>query len=469
MQESEKEFVLDEWLIYPEKSMIKRNDELIHLEPKIMEVLVYLIKNANRVISREELTEKVWQSNFASDEVITRAISVLRKKLDDTGKVHRFVKTIPKHGYVLEYSDQIEAHVLPAFEIESDVSDVEPTINKLIRPMWALTIAAVAIVTLVAVLAANLFNNREHQKSDQIYLKVDEFVALDSLPSSEMVARVLSEQLITTLSNSDYAKISIQTDSIVDIVNDVDFIINGGVKELESEYHVNLHFIDGNSGDVLWSQSFAGDKKMWHQLVNNISKTIDYFISVAYKDNLDLKQLSLKNLQAAILIHQARELRFIDEQSNFDLSINILQNAHISYPNEKQVIMELALAYLKEKGSYSSSKHLLLVKQLLDQAEQAKYKKGIYWLVKALYQKANKEISIKQAIVLIEKNRLIEPDNVELLAILARLYHINGQDSKAMTLFSNALAIEPDFSFAIYQRAKLLSIKNKETPKLTTN
>ena len=61
MTEPGVEFILDDWLIYPEKSTIKRDDQLIHLEPKIMEVLVYLIKNANRVISREELTEQVLQ------------------------------------------------------------------------------------------------------------------------------------------------------------------------------------------------------------------------------------------------------------------------------------------------------------------------------------------------------------------------------------------------------------------------
>ncbi|WNC70210.1 FlgO family outer membrane protein [Thalassotalea nanhaiensis] len=469
MKESDKEFVLDEWFIYPEKSTIKRNDELIHLEPKIMEVLVYLIQNANRVVSREELTEKVWQSKFASDEVITRAISVLRKKLDDTGKVHRFIKTIPKHGYVLEYSNHIEAHVLPPFEIESEPNGIAPTINKLINPMWALIIAVAAIVMLVTVLAVNLFDNRAHQESDKIYIKVDDFEALDNLSSSEMVARVLSEQLITTLSNSEFAKISMQTESIVEIVNEVDFIINGGVKELEHEYHVNLHFVDGNSGDVLWSQSFAGDKKMWHQLVNNISKTIDYFISVAYKDNLNLKKLSLRNLQAAILIHQARELRFTEEKDSLDLSINILQNAHVSYPNEKQIMMELALAYFKNKDGYSSVEHLQLVKQLLERAEQAKYKKGIYWLVKALYQKINKEINIKQAIVLIEKNRLSEPKNIELLAILASFYQANGQYAEAMTLFSNVLAQEPNFSFALSHRAKIVSAKNKQTPKLMTN
>lgn len=459
MLESEKEFVLDEWLIYPEKSTMKRDDEHIHLEPKIMEVLVYLIKNANRVISREELTEKVWQSNFASDEVITRAISVLRKKLDDTGKVHRFIKTIPKHGYVLEYSEHIEAHVLPPFEIDDETKGIEPRINKMISPMWALIIAVIAILTLVAVLTTKLFTVQTTE-SKPIHLKIDNFVALDKLPSSEMVARVLSEQLITTLSNSESTKVSMDTGSIVDTVSDVEFIISGGVREINKDYHVNLHFIDGSSGDVLWSQSFAGDKKAWHQLVNNISKTIDYFISVAYKDKLDLKQLSLKNLQAAILVHQARELRFIDELNNFDLSIDILQNASVSYPDEKQILMELALAYLRNNGDSSYPQRLPIVHKLLEQVEKVKYRKGVYWLVKALYLKAVNDIDNKQAIELIEKNRLLEPNNVELLTILGTFYRVSDQDDLAMNLFSNALAIEPDFSLAVFQQAKLLSSQN---------
>ena len=110
--------------------------------------------------------------------------------------------------------------------------------------------------------------------------------------------------------------------------------------------------------------------------------------------------------------------------NNFELSINILQNAMLSFPNEKKILMELAISYLRSNDEFSTPERRTDVKKLIDQAEQANYSSGLYWLVKALYEKANKNIDNEQAIVLIERNRQIEPDNVELLTILGTLHTI---------------------------------------------
>lgn len=455
------EFILDDWLIYPEKSTIKRDDELIHLEPKIMEVLVYLIKNANRVISREELTEQVWQSRFASDEVITRAISVLRKKLGDTGKVHRFIKTVPKHGYVLEFSvTAIETPLPNSNEAMLDHS-FKSKIQHLITPRVAITIVLVAILVIIFVplIFVKFYTVTKIQAEQKIHLKVDDFVASDNLASSSMVARVLSEQLITTLSNSDVVKVNMKTDTQNIAVNKKNaYMLGGGVKELNNEYHVNLHFIDEQSGNVLWSQSFAGDKDSWHALVNNISQTILYFITVAHKDNLDLKTLSLKSLQAAILIHQARELRLDGSPENFKISVNILQNALLTYPEEPLLIQELALSYFREMNVIGSRSHLEQIKNLLLRAEQQNNFAGVYWIVKALYQLHTNEINLDTAITYGKKSLQDNASNVEVMAILGSFYRYNKEIAKAKEQFNDAYQRAPSFSFVVYQLATMASI-----------
>ncbi len=458
MNEPDVKYYLDGWHIYPEKLAIERDNQLVHLEPKIMEVLVYILKNANRVVSREELTEEVWQTRFASDEVITRAISVLRKKLNDTGKVHKLIKTIPKHGYVLEWLEPLtETAVDASIEDHPAVNGIEPMINRLISPMVAIIIAVTSIAIVISVLGLQFFSERKHA-NQQINIQIDDFVASDNLTTSAMVARVLSEQLITTLSNSESVKISINHDISSKITNNIaGYIIGGGVKEVNSEYHVNLHFINANSGDVLWSQSFAGEKENWHLLINNISSTILYFIGVAYEEKLDLSQLSLKNLQAAILIHQARELRNDGSPDNFKIAINLLQNALLTYPDEEKIIYELALSYFRSMSLFGSENTFAQVQALLRQAEQQNNHQGLYWLIKALVELQENNITLAEAIALAEKSETENSNNSEVIGLLGHLYLRNNQLVKAEQQFNRAFQLNSDFSYAVYQLAILKS------------
>ncbi|WP_371372345.1 transcriptional regulator [Thalassotalea aquiviva] len=118
MSSKSKIYIFDGWQIDPQLSEITKQGVHSQLEPKIMKVLVYLIHHANQVVSREELIESVWETRYASDDVITRAISILRKELAQHKKkdLKKYIKTIPKHGYTLEWTEPI------------DVMDVEPTV-----------------------------------------------------------------------------------------------------------------------------------------------------------------------------------------------------------------------------------------------------------------------------------------------------------------------------------------------------
>ena len=77
---------------------IKLNDEVMELTHKEYQLLVYLIENQQRVISREELLNSIWGYDFIGE---SRALDVhiraLRKKLNDDGE--RYIKTIRSVGY----------------------------------------------------------------------------------------------------------------------------------------------------------------------------------------------------------------------------------------------------------------------------------------------------------------------------------------------------------------------------------
>ena len=73
----------------------------IRLEPKVMQVLVLLAAHAGQVVAKERLIHTVWPDTFVTDDVLTRAISELRRVFGDDAKESRFIQTIPKSGYRL--------------------------------------------------------------------------------------------------------------------------------------------------------------------------------------------------------------------------------------------------------------------------------------------------------------------------------------------------------------------------------
>src|SRR5947209_8442213 len=94
------EFQIGEWVISPKLNSFQKNGQTVHLEPKVMQVLVCLAQ-ARDVVSKEKLMRTVWADTFVTDDVLTRSISELRKIFADSPKDPRYIQTIPKGGYRL--------------------------------------------------------------------------------------------------------------------------------------------------------------------------------------------------------------------------------------------------------------------------------------------------------------------------------------------------------------------------------
>lgn len=94
-------FQIAEWQVEPEINCLRKEEEVYHLEPKVMQVLVQLASHPKEVLSKERLIQAVWPDTFVSDDVLTRCISVLRKVMDDDPHAPKFIQTIPKAGYRL--------------------------------------------------------------------------------------------------------------------------------------------------------------------------------------------------------------------------------------------------------------------------------------------------------------------------------------------------------------------------------
>src|SRR5215471_21450455 len=77
-----------------------KGDRAVHLEPKAIEVLVFLIENRGRLIAKQELLDAVWKEAFVTENAMTRVIAQLRKALGDDARQSRYIRTMQTHGYL---------------------------------------------------------------------------------------------------------------------------------------------------------------------------------------------------------------------------------------------------------------------------------------------------------------------------------------------------------------------------------
>ena len=79
-------FRVGEWQVAPPLNLLVRGEEQVRLEPRVMDVLVYLAERAGEVVSKEELIEHVWKGRYTTDDVLSVAIYSLRKALGDDAR-----------------------------------------------------------------------------------------------------------------------------------------------------------------------------------------------------------------------------------------------------------------------------------------------------------------------------------------------------------------------------------------------
>jgi DNA-binding winged helix-turn-helix (wHTH) protein len=84
----------------PDACEIYREGQLEHLQPQVRNVLMCLVRHHGEVVIKDVLINEAWCGRSASDECLTRCISILRKQTSDRGDRH-LIETIPKVGYRL--------------------------------------------------------------------------------------------------------------------------------------------------------------------------------------------------------------------------------------------------------------------------------------------------------------------------------------------------------------------------------
>src|SRR5215467_5349345 len=77
---------------------LQRGADLVAVEPQVLDLLHYLIRNRDRVVSKDDLIAHVWKGRAVSDSALTSRIAMARQAVGDTGHRQRLIRTLARKG-----------------------------------------------------------------------------------------------------------------------------------------------------------------------------------------------------------------------------------------------------------------------------------------------------------------------------------------------------------------------------------
>ena len=93
------QFVFENHVLDTSRQELSCGGEGVRVEPQVFDLLRYLLENRDRVVSKDDLFENIWESRIVSESTLTSRINAVRKAVGDSGRDQRLVRTIARRGF----------------------------------------------------------------------------------------------------------------------------------------------------------------------------------------------------------------------------------------------------------------------------------------------------------------------------------------------------------------------------------
>lgn len=97
------------FIVSPARRVLVRSGVEVPLIPRYFDLLVLLVRERHRAVSKQDIFDAVWKDVIVSDGALSQAIRTIRRALDDDVREPKFVKTVARHGYQFIYDGVVEA------------------------------------------------------------------------------------------------------------------------------------------------------------------------------------------------------------------------------------------------------------------------------------------------------------------------------------------------------------------------
>jgi TolB-like protein len=259
-------FAFGDHVLDVERRELRRGGAPIAVEPQVFDMLVHLVRNRGRVVSKDELIETVWGGRIVSESAVTTRLNAARKAIGDDGAAQRLIRTVPRRG----------VHFVG--EVRED------------RAAAAGRVAPVAAIPLTLPAKPSI--------------AVLPFANLSSDPEQDYFAEGMVEDIITNLARLRWLFVIARNSTFtykgraVDIRQvaeelGVRYVLEGSVRRTGSRVRVTAQLIEAESGGHVWAERYdRGIEDIFavqDEITDMISGTLEPEISAAERDRAHRK------------------------------------------------------------------------------------------------------------------------------------------------------------------------------------
>ncbi|MGE3294020.1 MAG: winged helix-turn-helix domain-containing protein, partial [Geminicoccaceae bacterium] len=88
-----------ECVLDPDRRELSRGSEIVATSPQVFDLLLYLVAHRERVVSRDDLLDAVWDGRIVSESTLASHINAVRKAIGDSGQEQHLVRTVARKGF----------------------------------------------------------------------------------------------------------------------------------------------------------------------------------------------------------------------------------------------------------------------------------------------------------------------------------------------------------------------------------
>jgi TolB-like protein len=244
-------FFFESYALCPERRELVRGAERVSIGPQVFDLLLYLLQNRTRVVSKDDLLDAVWRGRIVSESTLTSHINAVRKAVGDTGEEQRLVRTIARKGYRF-VGDVTESHLR--------IGGAEPSPSNE---------AAESILML----------------PDRPSIAVLPFLNLSGDPQQDYLVDGLVEDVISALSRINWLFVIARNSTFAYRERAVDvkqigrelgirYVLEGSLRKAKDRIRITGQLADASTGENLWSERFDGTLEDIFALQDQITTSV---------------------------------------------------------------------------------------------------------------------------------------------------------------------------------------------------
>lgn len=331
-------YQFDNVLVETEEFRVLRNGEPVTLEPKAFAVLIFLIENRGRLISKDEMLDAAWKDSFVTPNALTRVVAQLRRALGDASQNSRYIETVPTRGYRF-IADVAETNGRTNGESASISFDQDkPNEDLTIEPLeqigatsvlnetpgkpnfWKSRAGIISSILLLFMLVAGiayLAVSKSPAKADAApegfgrTIAVLPFKLLSPNNENDYLSVGLADSLITKLSNAHSLTVR-PTSSVIRYASgetdpaaagrelNVESVLDGTVQQAGDSVRVTVQFVRVSDGSLIWADSYDAPFVTIFQVQDEISARITESLKIRLtaEERMRLERRPTENIEA---------------------------------------------------------------------------------------------------------------------------------------------------------------------------